>query len=30
VPLGAVSLAENLFMVGMALWMLADGLSRGY
>jgi hypothetical protein len=23
VPLGVLSLAENLFMIGMALWMLA-------
>jgi hypothetical protein len=28
-PLGLVSLTRNLFMVGMALWMLFAGAPRG-
>jgi hypothetical protein len=28
VPLGFLSLTENLFMIGMALWMVAGALSR--
>lgn len=29
VPLGFVSLTENLFMIGMALWMLTRGMTTG-